>query len=121
MADAEGGSCRLCRVYCDWVIDLAGCQDTACVNLYGYDDAEGRRVIGCLAGVFRAELDREAVDGVRAQQGGRFGGLRAVRRPLPVCRAAVERAYPSRVEAVGCLNPEFAEPHVGPAFRVTMR
>ena len=114
-----GGSCRLCRVYCDWVIEPDGCQAIGCPNLYAYDDVEGRRVIGCVAGVFRAELDRDAMERVRAEQGGRFGALRAVRRPLPVCRAAVERAYPARLEAIGCVNPEFAEAHAGPAFRVS--
>ncbi len=113
------GSCRYCRVYCDWVIDPAGCEDTGCANLYGYDDSEGNRVLGCLAGVFRAELDQRTLAQVRAENGGRFGALRAVRRPLPICRAVVERAYPARLEAVGCLNPEFAEAHAGPAFRVT--
>jgi hypothetical protein len=48
-----------------------------------------------------------------------FGAIRAVRHPLPMCHAEVERTYESRSEDVGCLNPEFEELPVGePTFRV---
>ena len=116
----SGGSCRLCRAYCDWVVDPAGCVEQECPNLYAYDDVEGRRVIGCMERVFAPELDREALDRARGETRGRLGGLRAIRRPLPICRSAVERAYPARLPAAGCINPEFAEPVDGEAFRVTL-
>ena len=115
------GSCRLCRAYCDWVIDPGACVDRACPNLYAYDDAAGRRVIGCLERIYEAELDLGVLERVRREARGRLGGLRAARRPLPLCDARVERAYTGRLPVVGCLNPEFAEPHVGPAFRVSVR
>jgi hypothetical protein len=42
-----------------------------------------------------------------------------MRRPLPMCRAEVERTYDSRVDELGCVNPEFNELPVGkPTFRV---
>jgi hypothetical protein len=116
---ADSGSCRLCRVYCDWTIDPAGCVDSACPNLYAYDDAAGRRVVGCVERVFTTEIDLEVLARIREAHGGRFGPLRAARRPLPLCRSAVERAYGDRVPAAGCLNPEFAEPTEGEPFRVT--
>jgi hypothetical protein len=115
------GSCRLCRAYCDWVVDVASCVDRACPNLYAYDDHEGRRIVGCVEKVFDAELDLVAMARARAELNGRFGALRAARRPLPICSASVERAYDRRLPAAGCVNPEFAEPHDGPPFRVIVR
>jgi hypothetical protein len=113
------GSCRLCRAYCDWVVEPGGCVDRGCPSLYAYDDAGGRRIIGCVERVFTAELDLAVMERVRAAAPDRrFGGLRAARRPLPVCRAEVQRAYVRRLPVIGCVNPEFAEPHDGPAFRV---
>ena len=48
-----------------------------------------------------------------------FGAIRAMRRPLPMCKAEVEPTYESRSEEVGCVNPEFYELPVGePTFRV---
>jgi hypothetical protein len=43
-----------------------------------------------------------------------------MRRPLPMCKAEVERTYESRLdEELGCVNPEFDELPVGqPTFRV---
>jgi hypothetical protein len=51
-----------------------------------------------------------------------FGAIRAVRRPLPMCHAEVERTYDSRTDETGCVNPEFGELPVGqPTFRVIAR
>lgn len=102
-------------------MEPAGCVDQGCTNLYAYDDASGRRIVGCLAGVLPAELDLETFERVRAEAGGRLGGLRAARRPLPICHAYVQTTYPARLGPAGCLNPEFAEAHVGDPFRVTRR
>ena len=117
----SGGSCRLCRAYCDWTIDPSACVDAACPNLYAYDDDAGRRIVGCVERVFAAEIDLEVFERVRAENRGRFGLLRADRRPLPICRASVERAYADRLPAIGCVNPEFAEPVDGEPFRITAR
>lgn len=115
------GSCRLCRAYCDWTIDPSACVDTGCPNLYAYDDAAGRRIVGCVERVFSAEIDLEVFQLIREANRGRFGLLRADRRPLPVCRASVERAYADRLPPIGCVNPEFAEPVDGEPFRITAR
>ena len=58
---------------------------------------------------------------IREANSGRFGLLRADRRPLPICRASVEVAYGDRLPAIGCVNPEFAEPVDGEPFRITAR
>ena len=116
-----GGSCRLCRAYCDWTVDPTACVDAACPNLSAYDDERGRRIVGCVERVFTAEIDLEAFERVREANRGRFGLLRAGRRPLPICRASVERAYADRLPPVGCVNPEFAEPVDGEPFRITAR
>jgi len=48
-----------------------------------------------------------------------FGAVKAVRRPLPMCRAEVSTTYTQRVGELGCVNPEFSELPVGqPTFRV---
>jgi hypothetical protein len=48
-----------------------------------------------------------------------FGAIRAMRQPLPMCKAEVERTYESRGDAGSCVNPEFGELPVGrPPFRV---
>ncbi len=93
----------------------------ACPNLYAYDDERGRRIVGCVERVFTAEIDLEVFERVRESNRGRFGLLRAGRRPLPICRASVERAYADRLPPVGCVNPEFAEPVDGEPFRITAR
>jgi hypothetical protein len=116
-----GGSCRLCRAYCDWTIDPSACVDAGCPNLYAYDDQAGRRIVGCVERVFSAEIDLEVFERIREANRGRFGLLRADRRPLPICRASVEIAYADRVPPVGCVNPEFAEPVDGEPFRITAR
>ena len=45
--------------------------------------------------------------------------VKAVRTPLPMCRAEVSTTYERRVGELGCVNPEFSELPVGqPTFRV---
>jgi hypothetical protein len=71
--------------------------------------------------VFDAEID---FDLLRAAESGRsgFGALRATAPPLPLCRVEVEPCYESRLEELGCVNPEFHELPVGePSFRVIAR
>jgi hypothetical protein len=103
------------------VVDPGACVARSCPNLYAYDDVEGRRVVGCLERVFGAELDLEVLEEVRRSRGGSFGAIRAARRPLPICGSSVEQAYVHRAPAIGCINPEFAEPVDRPAFRVFAR
>ena len=112
------GSCRRCRVYCDWVVDPLGCL--GCARLYAYDARDGRRYVGCVEGVHGAEVDLAVLEACR-DEGRPFGGIRALRAPLPICAAQVERAYPRREPDIGCVNPEFDEPPGGGSFTVTVR
>ncbi len=96
------------------------CVERECPNLYAYDASDGRRYIGCVQRVYAAEIDLAGL--LAATSGGqRFGGLKCVRPPLPVCSAAVERAYERRVPDVGCVNPEFGERAGTESFRVFAR
>ena len=48
-----------------------------------------------------------------------FGAVRAMRQPLPMCRAEVSCCYEHRSDERGCVNPEFFElPRGTPSFRV---
>jgi hypothetical protein len=69
--------------------------------------------------VYEVEIDLDMLRAAEERKPG-FGAIRAVRRPLPMCRAEVERTYESRSDdELGCVNPEFSELPVGePTFRV---
>ena len=67
----------------------------------------------CLA----ADIDLEVLERARRRRNG-FGSVRAVREPLPICPADVERAYENREDPMGCINPEFHELPDRPSFRV---
>jgi hypothetical protein len=68
--------------------------------------------------VFDVEIDLEMLRAAERRRPG-FGAIRAMRRPMPMCKAEVERTYESRLAEVGCVNPEFDELPVGePTFRV---
>jgi hypothetical protein len=68
--------------------------------------------------VYDVEIDVDMLRAAEARKPG-FGAIRAMRRPLPMCKAEVERTYESRTGELGCENPEFDELPVGePTFRV---
>jgi hypothetical protein len=69
--------------------------------------------------VYEVEIDLEMLRAAERRSAG-FGAIRAVREPLPMCKAEVEKTYSSRGnEETGCINPEFGELPVGePTFRV---
>lgn len=98
------GSCRQCPVSCERVVQPAGCIESGCPRLYSYE-RDGRTWMGCLAGVYGVEID---LDGFRRLQrtAAGFGGLRAAREPLGICRSAVERTFEHR-GAAPCVNPDF--------------
>ncbi|HEX6700030.1 MAG TPA: hypothetical protein VF101_04800 [Gaiellaceae bacterium] len=109
--------CRQCEVRCDKVVYPAACVERGCPFLYAYEE-HGRTFIGCMQKVYGAEIDLELLVAAEARDGG-FGAIRALRRPLPMCRAEVEACYESRSGELGCVNPEFLELPVGqPTFRV---
>ncbi|HET8805308.1 MAG TPA: hypothetical protein VFM47_02465 [Gaiellales bacterium] len=108
--------CRRCGVVCQKVIHPQRCMEQGCPFLYAYE-AFGHKYAGCLQGVFGVAIDVEHLTRARKRRNG-FGAIRAVREPLPMCPAEVERAYEHRAEPLGCINPEFHELPDRPSFRV---
>jgi hypothetical protein len=103
LASTGPGSCRQCAVSCDRVVHPAGCLRIECPKLYAHR-AGGRTWIGCLAGVFSAQIDIERFRRMQGTAAG-FGGLRLARDPLPVCPVEVQRTFAHRGGA--CVNPDF--------------
>ena len=101
--------CRQCCAFCDRVVHPAGCIEAGCAYLYLYDDEEaGRRYMGCMNKVFRAEIEVEAFEAAQRTRHG-YGGVRMTAMPLPQCRSTVERAYHGDGEPFDCVNPGFFE------------
>jgi len=87
----------------------SGCVDSGCAYLYLYDDQEsGRRYMGCMNKVFRAEIDVAAFEETQRTRHG-FGGVKMTGMPLPQCRSTVERAYHGDGDPFDCVNPRFFE------------
>jgi len=108
--------CRRCGVHCDKVVYPAACVERGCSFLYSYEEF-GHTYVGCMQKVFDVEIDLDLLRA--AEVSGHFGAVKATQQPLPMCRVEVESCYESRLDAVGCLNPEFFELPVGePSFRV---
>ena len=95
----DEAECRRCEVHCDKVVYPAA----------------------CLQRVFGVEIDVEMLSAAERTREG-FGAVRAFRRPLPMCDAAVQTTFAHRKSELGCVNPEFAElPAGSPTFRVFAR
>ncbi len=116
----DEAECRLCEVHCDKVVYPASCLERSCPFVYAYEE-HGHTYMGCLQKVYEAEIDVELLlEGERSREG--FGAVRALRRPLPMCRSAVQTTFAHRETELGCLNPEFGElPAGSPTFRVFAR
>ena len=110
--------CRRCEVHCDKVVYPSACVDRACPFLYAFEEF-GHTYIGCMQKVYGVEIDLEMLREAERRREG-FGGMRATRAPLPMCRVEVEECYGSaRSGDLGCVNPEFHELPVGrPTFKV---
>jgi len=109
--------CRQCEVRCDKVVYPAACVARGCPFLYAYED-HGHTFVGCMQKVYGVEIDLEMLSAAEARRDG-FGAVRALRKPLPMCRAEVEPCYEGRSGDLGCVNPEFLELPLGqPTFRV---
>ena len=109
--------CTRCEVHCDKVVYPSACVARACPFLYAFEEF-GRRYVGCMQKVFDVEIDLELLQQAERRPGG-FGAVRAMRKPLPMCRVEVESCYTQRTGELGCVNPEFHELPVGqPTFRV---
>lgn len=112
--------CRRCGVHCEKVVYPAACLERSCPFVYAYSE-HGHTYMGCLQKVFVAEIDVELVEAAERRRDG-FGPVRALRRPLPMCRAEVQSTFEEREGELGCLNPEFGElPAGSPTFRVFAR
>ncbi len=109
--------CRRCSVHCDKVVHPGACLERACPFVYAYEEF-GRTYVGCMQKIYEVEIDLEILAEASGRRGG-FGGVKAVRQPLPMCKAEVVRCYESREDELGCHNPEFNELSRGqPSFRV---
>lgn len=110
--------CRRCEVHCDKVVYPSACVDRACPFLYAFQEF-GHTYIGCMQKVYGVEIDLEMLREAQVRRDG-FGGMRATRAPLPMCRVEVEECYAAdRSGELGCVNPEFHELPVGrPTFKV---
>lgn len=113
----DEAECRRCDVHCEKIVYPGACLERSCPFVYAYE-AFGHTYIGCMQKVYEVEIDLELLREMERRRAG-FGAIKAKRRPLPMCKAEVERTYESRLEELGCVNPEFNELPVGrPTFRV---
>jgi hypothetical protein len=94
----------------------AACVDRGCPFLYSYEEF-GHTYMGCMQKIFDVEIDLDLLR--LSESTGGFGPVKATRRPLPMCKVEVESCYESRVDDLGCHNPEFFELPLGePTFRI---
>jgi hypothetical protein len=113
--------CRRCEVHCEKVVYPSACVERACPFLYAFEEF-GHTYIGCMQRVYGVEINLELLRDAEARREG-FGGMRATRAALPMCRVEVEECYGlDRSGDLGCVNPEFHELPVGkPTFKVFAR
>ena len=112
--------CRSCGVHCDKVVYPSACLERSCPFVYAYEE-HGHTFMGCLQRVFEVEIDLQMVRAAERRRAG-FGAVKAMRRPLPMCRSEIESTYEQRGGELGCINPEFNElPAGSPTFRVFAR
>jgi hypothetical protein len=99
----KAGECRQCRAFCDKMIEPRGCLEMRCRFLYSYvDRLSGEQYVGCMQGVFGAEVALDAL----LEPGG-FGGVKMSGAALPHCQFSVERAYEGAGESYDCVNRRF--------------
>jgi hypothetical protein len=99
--------CRQCCTFCDKVVHPRGCLQMDCPFLYTYEDERsGRRYMGCLQKVFGVEIDVDLFERAERTRLG-FGGVKAMRAPLPICPFSVERSYEGSGDAFECVNRRF--------------
>ena len=109
--------CRHCEVHCDKVVYPGACVERSCPFVYAYE-AFGHTYMGCMQKVFSVEIDLDLLRAAERRTDG-FGAVKALRAPLPMCRAEVSSCYEQRSDEIGCRNPEFFElPVSRPSFRV---
>ena len=112
--------CRRCDVHCDKVVYPSACLERSCPFVYAYEE-HGHRYMGCMQKIFGVEIDLDMLRAAERRRDG-FGAVKAMRKPLPMCRVEVDPCYENRLDELGCVNPEFNELPVGaPTFRVFSR
>ena len=100
------GECRRCSAFCDKLVEPRSCLEMRCAYLYSYEDRlTGKRYMGCVRKVFRAEIDVDMFE--LAENAGGFGGIKMTGQPLPQCEFKVEPAYIGSGESFECVNPRF--------------
>jgi hypothetical protein len=62
--------------------------------------------MGCLQKVFGVEIDVELFRKAERTRAG-YGGVKAMREPLPMCPFSVEKSYEAEGPAFDCVNPRF--------------
>jgi hypothetical protein len=103
----EAAACRRCCAFCDKTVHPRGCIEADCQFLYTYtDEQSGRRYMGCLQKVFGVEIDVDLFQKAERTRAG-YGGVKAMREPLPMCPFTVERSYEGDGPAFDCVNPRF--------------
>src|SRR5438477_1934806 len=83
--------CRRCEVHCDKVVYPGACLEKSCPFVYSYE-AWGHTYVGCMQKVYGVEIDLDMLRAAEKRAAG-FGAIRAVRKPLPMCRTEVESTY----------------------------
>ena len=102
----SSGECRQCRTFCDRLVEPRGCLELRCRYLYSYvDPLSGRRFMGCMRKVFRAEIDVDLFEA--AERNGGFGGIKMTGEPLPQCQFRVEPSYEGEGRSFECVNARF--------------
>ncbi len=86
----------------------AHCVATECPRMYAHDN-DGVRWIGCIDGVFTAEVDLRRLQEQEATHPG-FGALRAEGAPNGRCKAAIDPTFPHRDEGC-CTEQAFRTAH----------
>ena len=103
----EATECRQCCAFCDKTVHPRGCIEADCPFLYTYEEEQsGRQYMGCLQKVFGVEIDVEMFRKAERTRAG-YGGVKAMREPLPMCPFTVEKSYEAAGPAFECVNPRF--------------
>ena len=96
--------CRRCDVHCDKVVYPGACLSRSCPFVYSYE-AWGHTYVGCMQKIYDVEIDLDMLRAAERRSAG-FGAIRAVRQPLPMCKAEVESTYESRSERGPCISSD---------------
>ena len=101
--------CRRCGVHCDKVV-YPGRLSRARLSRSSTPTRRGATRTSAACRRSTTSRSTSTCCGPRRRRKPGFGAILARRRPLPMCKAEIERTYESRLdEELGCINPEFDE------------